>query len=444
MRNLVTARAGETEVVEKRSIRGKVFQSGNKVRVVSKLRPLHWDDNGTLVDVDDTPESPDGGRTWRTPSTPYNLSWDSETLTLSYQSKKGGEVVVRLVALNSIPVLGPFPRPVVNGQKIRATIAPQLEIELRVRPNGVEIVKYLNGPLAPTSLTWEVVEGDMTHIQAGLMNTSGLDNLNRLPRTGLNRRRRIEMTHQQSADDLVANPGKRTYRVTETFTGRTRFIHPQTRARSFRNEVEWPVEIDVTVSESVVANADDGYGTTGGYWYQGPTVKDAPGAYGHGAVRFQTVNVPQGQVLDSAILTVNVIGPSGTGTRALHGNDVDDAAAWVHAGLGSPATMTATTASTAVAIMAAGIRTIDVLTSAQEIVDRAGWTANNDMRWGFPADSRTAGNYQYFEDYVAAGTAEPELEIIYTEAGGAAQMFLLTPNRTDGLGHGGIFPGGRI
>ena len=30
------------------------------------------------------------------------------------------------------------------------------------------------------------------------------------------------------------------------------------------------------------------------------------------------------------------------------------------------------------------------------------------------------------------------------QTAGGVQMFLLTPTRTDGVGHGGIFPGGRL
>jgi hypothetical protein len=192
-----------------------------------------------------------------------------------------------LLRLDGVPVVTPAPLPTVTGRSIRAFVAPDLEIELRVRSHGVEIFKILHGPLAPTSLTWGVQVGDDSKIRFDLMHTEGRDNILRAAATrpiGLNRVRRIEMTHSRTPDDFVTVPGRNTYEVTETFTGRTRFIDPVTGARSWVSEFEYPVEIDVTITELIAAAGDDGAGT-GGFWYTASSLNKS--TYNAG-FRFQT------------------------------------------------------------------------------------------------------------------------------------------------------------
>lgn len=417
-RSPIRIRAGETEIVERRRRNSKTIrQADGKIRVVNRLRPVHWDNAGQWVEVDDTPQSADGGRTWTTPSTPYNLAWDSETLTLSYTSKKGGDVTVKLSALDGSPFTGK-PSAVLEGQDIVCAVSPDLDIRLRVRSHGVEIFKVLKGPSAPKALAWEISEGDMSSISFAPMTTKGMDNalrgdLQRLSGDLLNRRRQAEIAH--AATEPRTRAGRRTYQVTETVTGRTRFVDPLTRARLWVDEIVYPVEVDVTVSESIVANDDDGrQDGPGGYW----DVNNCRLNYGNdqrAIWRFQTVDVPQGQVLDSATLTVNVTTRSGTGSALISGEDADDAPAWTTGNQ----SMTATTANTSWAVPGTtGTKQIDILTAAQEIVDRVGWAANNDMRFGFTDLTSIGSAYAFFEDYSAAGTAEGELEIVYTAGGG--------------------------
>lgn len=417
----VNANPGEVELVQGRDYRRKVFQmQDGRIRSVHSVRPLHWLDAGAFIDVDDTPISPDGGITWTTASTPYVLLWDSATLTLSYTSKRGGDVAVRLAELDGVPVLPQVGLPSLSGQSVRAFVHPELEIELRVRAFGVEILKILHGPTAPKVMTWEVVEGDKSNIRFDPTTTRGHDNLNRvLSRKSdrLNEARLVEMQHSATTP-VLDRDGRKLFSVTEQWTGKTRYIDPETLERTWVEEVEYPVEIDVTVTENIGADADDGHGESTDTWYVNQTTS------GYGKVagwRFQTVDVPQGQILDSVTLTVRVTFRGGTGNAVISGEATDDAPLWANASANSPKTMAATTANTTYAVpTSTGIKTIDVLTSVQEIIDRAGWAANNDLRLGF---SSVAGwvagaGYAFFEDYNAAGTDEAQLEIVYTVASG--------------------------
>lgn len=430
---------GEVERVDLRTRQSKSFaRPDGSIRVVNRMYPVHYDNNGQWVEVDDSLITNDGGVTWRTADTSYNLQWESDTCTLSYQSKRGGDFVrIRLMQLDGVPVVTPFPKPTVTGRSIKALIAPDLEIELRIRANGVEIYKTLLGPLAPTSLTWRVLEGDSSRIAFDLMNTSGIDNLtfSALRSGEVQRRRRIEITHSRTPDDTTTFPGKNTYFVTETFTGRTRFIDPNTFARSWLNEVVYPVEIDVTVVDHITANTDDGYGSTGpAYWLQVQTYTKLAKA---AAWRFLAVNVPQGTTLTSAIITVNVTASSGAASATMAGENVDSASLWANMSANSPLNMAATTATISVATPALGTRTIDVTTLAQEIVNRAGWAANNNMRFGFTNVSAMGASYWRAEDYNAVGTAEAFITIIYTAAVAVARGIDLLNNGD----HPGASPG---
>lgn len=409
----------EVELVALRSRNCKTFRKPDgSFRAIARAAPLHWDDQGSWVEVDHTPVTQDG-RVFSTASTPYVLSWDAQTCTLTYSSKRGGDVRVRLAALDGVPVSGPFPAATVVGQSVKVLVAPQLQIELRIRTHGVELYKILLGPLAPKSLTWEVTEGGRANINFDPMTTTGRDNMSRTnrsrPDADILVRRGIEMTHQKSATVVV--DGKNVYTVTETFTGKTRFIDPQTRARSWIDEAEYPIEIDVSITENIGANDDDGYGQNFPYWVSGSGITTKSGK--NGAFRFQTVNVPNAATINSAVLTIRVTGSSGSQTSTMAGENVDSAPAWANHTANAPQNMAATTATTTVNVLAAGLRTIDVKTACQEIVNRAGWVANNHMRFGWTVTTGMTSSYMYIEEYEAAGTDEAQLDIDYT-AGGAS------------------------
>lgn len=409
----ISALHGERERVELRTRTSKSFQTPDgRIRSVTRLYPVHHDISGSWTDIDDTPVSSDGV-TWKTADTSYDLSWQSDTLTLFYRSRKGGDSVqVRLVQLDGVPIAGAFPAPTITGRSIRSVINPSFELELRVRGNGVELYKLLKDDKAPKSLTWEVTEGDSSFLRLDLMNTSGHDA----------KKRRVEITHTRTPDDLSI-PGKKSYLVTETFTSRVRLIDPLTSARSWVNEVQYPVLIDVTITDHITANDDDGHARTslGDYWYN--TVFSTGNTIYASAFRFLSVNIPQGQTLDSASIAINVTARSGSQTGTFAGQAVDSAPAWANHSAFSPASMAATTATlTYTPPGATGIQTLDVKAIAQEIINRAGWAANNNMRFGFTVVSGMTTSYSTIEDYSAAGTSEAVLTIVYTPAATGASI----------------------
>jgi hypothetical protein len=402
------------ELIERRTKHGKThLLPDGRIQVSTSIRPQHWDDNGTWVDADERLQSVDG-KVWTTGSTPYHLSWNVEKLELRFENKRGGLAVIRLAALNDVPIAGPISAPTISERSVKVFVAPELELELRTRSHAVEIFKILHGPNAPRKLTWEVTEHSSEGVYSRLMETIGRDNARNSEgrkKAGLNRSRSVEIIHARSGPDAP-------YSVTEEFTGRTRFIDPDTRARTWVNEVEWPVEIDVTVSVNVTADQDDGNGREYDYWRANNFQVRAPSYARYAAARFLSVNIPQGQALDSATFTVNVTFRSGSQSATLAGQNVDTAPTWANASAFSPKTMAATTANVVTPTPgAAGLMNVDVKAICQEIINRAGWAANNAIRLGWTVVSAMTTSYMDFEDFADSGANPAKLVIVYTAAG---------------------------
>lgn len=402
------------------------------MRAVVSLGPKHYVEGGQLVEIDATPVSADG-IVWTTVSTPYRMTWDVSTLTLVYESKAVGKVQIRLAALDGVPFEPVKAEAEVVGRRIKSFATPDLQIHLAVRKASVEIFKVLMNENAPKALTWEVTDYPGGNISVDLMGTRGMDNINRIrPRAGIDPQRPIEIAHTMGPERRER--GARIYTVEERFTGRTRFVDPDTMARTWVDEVIYPVEIDVTVTENIAAAGDDGRGRTPAYYRnnESPNIDSDRG----GSWRFTSVDVPQGATINSAILTVNCTSREGSGTAILAGEDTDDAPTWSSYSANSSLHMTATTANTSYPIPATtGIKTIDVTSIIQEIVNRAGWTNNNDIRLGFSDVSGVASGYNgaNFEAYEAAGTDEAQLDIDYTAGGASGQPTMARWNGVPGM-----------
>jgi len=306
-------------------------------------------------------------------------------------------------------------------------LVPDFDLEIRCRAESIEIYKTIKSALSPTRITWEFIHPvDLADVTFQPDSSQGRDNVTRgdVARrgTGFNQARRIELLHTRTPDDLLSNPGFVTYQMTEEVTGRTRWRDPVTRVAEWRSEFIYPVEIDTTVIVGVTAGVDDGYGA-GGTWYATGTLLSLNSVNVNPGMRFLSVNVPQGQTLDSATLTVFVSSASGSFTSplTLAGQAVDTAPLWAESSANDPDTMAATTATTPVSRLANGSQVVTVTTICQELVNRAGWVANNHIRLGFSDVSTMGTGYMFWDSYETAGANQPVLTIVYTAAGGAAK-----------------------
>jgi hypothetical protein len=90
--------------------------------------------------------------------------------------------------------------------------------------------------------------------------------------------------------------------------------------------------------------------------------------------------------------------------------------------------MTTTAASVSLNTGTGGTKNLDVTAIVQEIVDRAGWAANQDMAFGVNGAIAGGSVYGYIADSADGTPADdPALEIVYT-AGGAAFIKMVGNN----------------
>jgi len=120
----------------------------------------------------------------------------------------------------------------------------------------------------------------------------------------------------------------------------------------------------------------------------------------HTGLLFSSVNVPQGETINTATITIYIATVGGTPDFTIRANDVDSAGAWADSAGNRPGDMGAeTTASTSPAIGGTGQVSFDVKAIIQEIVDRGGWVANNNIRFQFKNNAASGSNNISFESY---------------------------------------------
>lgn len=176
-----------------------------------------------------------------------------------------------------------------------------------------------------------------------------------------------------------------------------------------------------SVSINITANADDadyesdfgvfdnaGSGVLAGH----TSVKAVDRTYAAG-FRFLNVNVPQGTVVTSATLTLDVLSVGGTPNNTLRGDDVDDAPAWADTAGNRPGTLVSpTTATVNPGVTTTGLIEIDVKGPVDEIFARGGWLPNNAMRFDVVDNSGT-GNNNFNSAALDGAFTEANLTIVF-------------------------------
>ena len=186
----------------------------------------------------------------------------------------------------------------------------------------------------------------------------------------------------------------------------------------------YPLFIDADISEQVGLSTDDGSETndTGislvsGTGQIGFSTAYETFSYDVGA-RFQTVNIPKGSTISAAKLSVflDIIG--GELEAEIKGIDEDNTATWAAEDRPSQRAQTTATVSANKAdwnnwALDVWID-IDISGIIQEIVDRAGWAANNALAVVIK-NTGVADDYIYIRMYDYSGNLQgPKLDVTYT------------------------------
>ena len=436
----------KTEITNKRTKNAKVFDLGGSQR-------------GIEVSLSDSVHIPSDFAAWRRGEDvewlDKDLGYDDDTQTgeyvlrnhwfrlkvaqgkvaFRYQSRFDGRTVeMELMRLDGkkVPVNIDAPT-LVDGNWQWSDVVNGFDVYITVSDTGVNVWKRMKNDLAPKQYTWKVTESappvtPLAYISTGYDNADRSD-ASRLG-TGPGRvRRKVEML-----DPVITDRGAGVTEIVEEWTGR---VITRTANRVFvpTNDVSYPVLIDPSIPEEGIANnADDGFSINDGT----PTweVKYSTSNWGmiyaakagemEPGFRFRVIpDIASGDTIDSATLTV-VYGTSGGNgseeSATVRGVDADDAPLWSDSF--NPATgVTTTTASTAFPAWGngqSGTKNINVQTIVQEIVNRAGWEAGNDI--GFVVQfSGASENYSYLGDASGSGTPAT-LNITYTATGGGGPI----------------------
>jgi hypothetical protein len=409
----------QDEVMERRRWNGKTFTLAgeNQFRATTILGAAHYknnyaDDKEQWKEIDLTFDASN-----LTSAAPFSVQALDDRIGYTYISKKGGQIDVELLEVGGVPVNNTrfqFSR---DANEITWTdVAPGINMKLVLRPMGAEIFKQLEDASAQRTFLWQVQE-DVSAEASFRRQTSGVD------ANGDN----LEILYSASPGSIISDGG-RTYtrfQYSEEWTGRvSRRISPETRQKDWFTDPAYPVLIDAVTNENIVANADDGFGYRGNWYSQFTTGTQKvwfAGFYGgydqNGAVRFQTLGVPQGATINSATLTVQATIDNGNMQATIYGDDVDDAAGWSGGNL--PSGVTKTTANVNFTVSSTGTFTAGLTGIVQEIISRPGWSSSNDIRFALLNQITAAPASMAFYDYDQGQPNAARLSVDYTVAAGA-------------------------
>ena len=152
--------ANSTEIVGRRTLRGKSWlRDDGKVVVRQNMSPIHFDDNGTLTDIDMVPTLQGQSYSFSNTS-PYFGSVSRNDVGYTYVSRAnpGNQVTVLL-----IKPAGPPDVPVVDFSdpfRIRflwTDILPDIDIEIQLRSYGINTYTHIKTPAAAHTIQWQVI-----------------------------------------------------------------------------------------------------------------------------------------------------------------------------------------------------------------------------------------------------------------------------------------------
>lgn len=402
------------ELTEYRTPRSKRFllPSGEQ-KIHCRLGLVHYLDeaDGQFKDIElETEIEPGSGDVVAT-RLPYRFRLLRQGVGFTIRFRGGGTVRVELRRVGGDNVSQtaefPFTR---NGREITfEDVATDLDVVLRINRGGIQIFRRLKSASAARAWRWAVIH-----------DAAGLAKVDTEIRGRDNSKRRLAGLTLTNGSGVDIGGGMTRYLCDETWDGTVITRDPVTRIPSVTSDPQYPVLIDPDVTEEIAATAEDGYQyrkltvylenyyNTLGIYFSTYTLEPM--------WRFTTVPVAQGATISLAELKVNVkIAYLGGGGGTIYGAVEDSAAAWTNAT--RPHLRTKTSASAVLTRQGtAGIKTFNVTSIVQEIVNRAGWVSNNHLALFTVTYETTTGQFTSFEDFSHAGTDEAVLEITLAAA----------------------------
>ena len=385
--------------------------------------PVTWEIPNTLWE--ETPTD------YKERTTYYKIRASKSVIGYQYVSRSQGNPSVEML-LTHINGQNTFtvPPAEIRGRELWwVDIVPGLDIFLRLMPDKAEFRKIIRAGSQARSLRWMVRRSTPSNIILPTITTGqdnlGMDDPARPPGMGPGRRRRVlEMEHAEGVPDTSV-PGEVTNTFDETWTGNTWEIPDKvTREKVLSPDVSYPVEIDVTVSEQISTDADDGE-ERNGTWYNSYSSSNDINLYAEGSGhhipgwRFLNITVPKDATIDDATFLVERTRSGSSGqqvTADFNAAAEDNPAGWSNANGPTAKTPTANSPITGTpwfGTLDTDV-SIDVKALIEDITTRAGWVSGNAVAFYCSNLGGGSSAYQYLEDEADSPPGSGRLIINYT------------------------------
>jgi hypothetical protein len=381
--------------------------------VVAGYKPLHYTKDGKLRDIS-LKGRMDRGH-YLIDDAPFALRIDPKTPSYRYTKPDGTfvEVSLHVASSNSCEV---------KDERLYTweKIFTDTDCVLSPITGGIYCGLILRSERAPREFKWTV-----TGAKSLLRPSVGFDAEGRI----------LELVDSYDNDVL-----------TVTWTGRA--AHKRSfrkdKLKAWQGEVTYPVTIDPTVNESIADNADDKFEarvfTTSSSNIVASSLIDAYSVgmgvslagtvqfMFTGGFRFQTLPIPQGSVLTSAELLLDVLAVTGPLSLRVFCNDVADAAA-INTSPGNIRNRTKTTAyESLTGTPSSGPSMLFPATAPlQEVIDRTDFVSSNDVMFIVQPTRNTfpfsgASSSLGVGSFIHPVLNEPRLVVEYDEGGGDQQL----------------------
>lgn len=194
------------------------------------------------------------------------------------------------------------------------------------------------------------------------------------------------------------------------------------------------------VNKQVALGTDDGYELDTSTMYLANTLLVIGYSSGtrNAGLRWQSLNIPQGASITSAKLSIYVTADTGTLSANVRGIAEDNALTWSNSTRPSRRDKTTATVQANEADWnnwgTSNWADIDITSVIQEIINRVGWSANNDLAVVIEDTAGAGAHYINVRSYEATGNLHgAKLDIVYSEAGETAIPVIINHLRQQGI-----------
>ncbi len=390
------------EVFAKRRINSKTYRLPNasdgrgRYKLSMRGSPMHYMHKGKLVDCDMTPR-------WDRGDYLFDKSPVTSRIKVGQPAYRcatsRGVVAVELIDVGGAP---PALSDATHVDKALWWYGVAKDTDYKIVPfvSGVTTECVLKSADAPRTWAWDV-QGE----KALVKDIVGRDAEGH----------RCEILSEYVGDKLIAT-------WTGRMSDRNRLRNPA--KPNYTEDVTYPVYIDPTVNEIITTGSDDAESAITIFTSD---TELAIGVVGgiipiYGGFRFQTLAIPQGATINSAVLTFDITSVVGSPAFRIYGDDKDDVPTWSESDRMRNITKTSAFVA-ATPTTTTNDYTLNVQGIVDEIIQRTGWSSGHDMR--FAAFDQLASGTQValVAALEHATNTAARLDIEYTVVAGGGIMF---------------------